>query len=415
MRRRFAMKHVWLLNHYAQEPGSPGGTRHYALAKALTAHGWRMSIIAASTEHKTRRQRLADGETSRLQMVDGVPFLWLKARLYAGNGADRVRNMMDYTARVLQARNTAALDRPDAIIGSSVHPFAAWAGRRLARRFKVPFLFEVRDLWPQTLIDMGRLKSSSPAAYAMRRLELSLANDAARLIVLMPSADTYYAAHGVDVGKIVWIPNGADLSLFPEPAPPAPHDDVFTLMYFGAHGEANGLDTLLDAMKLVAARNLTPRIRLRLIGDGPEKARLMARAAGDAMSCVTFEDAVPRHEIPPLAASADAFVFHLLDLPVFKYGISSNKLFDFMAAGRPIVFACGSSNNPVAQAEAGITVPPMDAARMADAIARLAAMPPDQRHRMGLSGRRHVEQNYAVETLAKTLAGTLNTCCEARR
>ncbi|WP_334148934.1 glycosyltransferase family 4 protein [Hyphomicrobium sp.] len=407
------MKHIWILNHYAQEPGGVGGTRHYSLARHLPHYGWKATIIAASTDHAAGTQRLGGGETSRLQDYDGVPFLWLGARAYAGNGGDRVGNMLDYTRAVLRRKNLSGLDAPDAIIGSSVHPFAAWAGRKLARRFGVPFIFEVRDLWPQTLIDMGRLSQRHPAAVALRALEKSLYRDAARIIVLLPKAHDYIEPLGISLEKIVWIPNGVDVENFPT-RPPRQPDGAFTLMYFGAHGGANGLENLLAAMQRVGADPAGQNIVLRLIGDGPLKSTLVAKAREEGLTNVRFEDPVPKSQIPDLAAQADAFVFNLIDAPVFKYGISSNKLFDFLAAGRPVLFCCTSPNNPIAEAGAGLTVAPENPQALADAILALASLPSDERARMGAAGRRHLEDNYDMRGLAARLASVLDDSLRSR-
>lgn len=400
------MKHVWILNHYAQEPGGAGGTRHFSLARHLPSHGWEATIIAAGTDHSTGLQRLSEGEAKRQQNYDNVPFLWLKTRGYSGNGTDRVGNMFDYTRAVLKQGNLAALDAPDVIIGSSVHPFAAWAGRRLAKRFGVPFVFEVRDLWPQTLIDMGRLSDRHPAAIGLRWLEKSLYRDASRIVVLLPKAHEYIEPLGISREKIIWIPNGTDTESFPV-EPSATDSDTFTLMYFGAHGAANGLDNILAAMQLVERAPAGGPILLRLIGDGPLKPSLMASAREKGLANVRFEDPVPKKSIPALAAQADAFVFNLIDAPVFRYGISSNKLFDFLAAGRPVLFCCASSNNPVAEAGAGTTVPPENPQALAEAILNLASLPAAQRAEMGAAGRRHLEQNYDMKRLAGRLASSL--------
>ena len=407
------MKHVWILNHYAQEPSGPGGTRHFSLAHHLPANGWKATIIAASIDHTAGIQRLGDGESRKLTAYDGVPFLWLKTRVYAGNGTGRIGNMLDYTRAVLKRDNLADLDAPDIVIGSSVHPFAAWAGHRLAKRYRVPFIFEVRDLWPQTLIDMGRLPHGHPAAVVLRWLEKSLYQDAARIIVLLPKANEYIEPLGISPQKIVWIPNGTDVGSFPV-YPPRQPDDVFTLMYFGAHGSANGLDNLLAAMRHVVAHDTGRHIMLRLIGDGPLKPALKAVARDMGLANVRFEDPVPKNQIPALAAQADAFVFSLIDAPVFKYGISSNKLFDFLAAGRPVLFCCASPNNPVAEAGAGLTVAPENPKALADAIVTLASRPSIERARMGAAGRRHLEDNYDMRRLATRLACALDDSLRSR-
>jgi hypothetical protein len=221
------MKHVWILNHYAQTLDAPGGTRHYHLAVNLLNQGWGANIVAASVDHATGLQRLAAHETQRFEINQGVPFLWVKTSEYDGNGGGRMRNMLTYAWRVLLRKTTADLPRPDVVIGSSVHPFAAVAGSLLARRFNVPFIFEVRDLWPQTLIDMGRIKTSSFMAWALRKLELWLYRRATRVVALLPLASEYIVPLGIARQKGGLGSNGVDLTLFPEPADPVP-SDVFS-------------------------------------------------------------------------------------------------------------------------------------------------------------------------------------------
>lgn len=409
------MKNVWILNHYAQEPGGAGGTRHFHLAEHLQTYGWQATVIAASVEHQSGHQRLAPGEMQRCDHFNGVPFLWVRTPEYQGNGGGRVHNMLAYTWTVLRRRTTAKLPPPDVVIGSSVHPFAAVAGALLARRFKVPFIFEVRDLWPQTLVDMGRLREGALITGVLRKLEQWLYRRAARTVVLLPLAWEYITPLGIPKDHVVWIPNGVDLSLFPRSTTANTADsDRFTLMYFGAHGQANGLDNVLRAMKHVQERADGRHIRLRMIGDGPLKPSLMAQAVEMGLDNVSFEPPVPKSQIPALAAQADAFVFNLIDAPVFRYGISSNKLFDFMAAERPVVFSCDSTNNPINEATAGLTVKPGQPEALADAIFNIAATPLTERQIMGRAGREYVEQNHGFQQLSGRLAAVLDDVCAGR-
>lgn len=405
------MKHVWILNHYAQEPGGAGGTRHFHLAEHLAEHGWEATVIAASVELNSGRQRLGGREAFRHERISGVPFLWVRTPAHEGNGVGRMLNMLAYTCQVLRRGITRTLPRPDVVIGSSVHPFAAVAGAFLARRFNVPFVFEVRDLWPQTLVDMGRLRDGSFVTWSLRKLELWLYRRAARIVVLLPNAWEYIVPLGIPREIIVWIPNGVDLALFPLLAPPPSEPGKFTLMYFGAHGQANGLDNVLEALKIVQEKANGRSIRLRLIGGGPLKPALVAQAEQMGLSNVNFEPAVPKNQIPGLASQADAFVFNLIDAPVFRYGISSNKLFDFMASGRPVVFSCNALNNPVKVANAGLTVGAGKPEALADAILRIAATPAEDRQRMGRAGRNYVEQNHDFDQLSARMAKLLDEVC----
>lgn len=409
------MKHVWILNHYAQEPGGSGGTRHYSLARHLRSHGWHSTVIAASVELNTGRQRLTDSELKRLVDFEGISFLWVRTPQYEGSGGGRVGNMLTYAARVLLPSFTKGLERPDVIVGSSVHPFAAWSGAILASRLRVPFVFEVRDLWPQTLVDLGRLREQSLVTKVLRKLEKWLYDRADRIVVLLPQAGDYIVPLGVPKRKIVWIPNGVDLEGYPVPAPPQV-SDRFTLMYFGAHGQANGLDILLRAMAELQKRSCMTHVHLRMIGDGPLKPALMELARQLALTNVEFSDPVPKREIPSVAAQADAFVICVRDLPeLYRFGISMNKLFDYLAAARPIIMASAAANNPVNEAEAGVTVPPEDPSALARAIERVAAMSPGEREGLGLAGRRFVEQNHSFEILGARFADMLNELIAERR
>ena len=406
------MKHVWILNHYAMTPDQPGGTRHYCLARNLLPHGWHATLIASSVDHNSGTQRLAPHEASRMEEFAGIPFLWLRTPQCKGNGIGRIINMLSYALRVLRRKYTRQLLKPDLIIGSTVHPFAAIAGALLARRHGVPFIFEVRDLWPQTLIDLGRLQPRSLVARALGRLEKWLYLEATRVVVLLPKAAHYIERLGIPAAKVVWIPNGVDLSVFPAcDAIAKTPGKPFVLMYFGAHGQANGLACVLEAMQLVA-RHIAPElITLRMIGDGPLKADLIALAQRLGLTNVSFYPPVPKDAIPSLAGEADAFVISVLDLPLlYRYGISMNKLFDYLASARPIIIASAAANNPVDDAKAGITVAPGNPEQIAQAIRQLFNSSADERKRMGRAGRRYVELHHGFDQLAKRLASTMEDC-----
>jgi glycosyltransferase involved in cell wall biosynthesis len=372
-------------------------------------------IVASSVEYNTGRQRLATASRS-IEVVDDVTFLWLRGPTYRGRGLGRIRNMVDYALRAQEKETRALLEPPDVVIGSSVHPLAGWAAMRLARRFRVPFVFEVRDLWPETLIRFGKISPDGVPARMLRRLERSLYRNAARIITLMPEAWRYIIDLGIPRGRIVWIPNGVSLERFPC-FPGSGRAGGLELMYFGAHGQANSLETLLRAMAIVQDRSEGRGVRLRLIGDGPAKPALRSLAAELGLRSVAFEDPVANGEIPRLAAEADAFVLTVLDRPeLYRYGVSMNKLFDYLAAGRPIVAALAAANNPVDEADAGVTVPPENPEALAAGILELARMSPEERSRRGTNGRSFLARWHDYPVLAGAFAEVLDTvAAEARR
>ena len=402
---------VWIVNHYAQAPSGPGGTRHHSLSRHLQCHGWRPLILAGSCEHNTGRQRLQASEHQRLECCEGIDVLWLRVagEPCGAGGWRRFATMLLFAFTLLRPASTRALPRPDVVIGSTVHPFAALAAYLLALRHRVPFVFEVRDLWPRTLVAMGAIRAGGPVDRGLAWLERWLVHRAARIIVLMPGGIAYYQALGIPSSRLLWLPNGAELPAT-LPAPLRVQPRPFQLLYCGAHGPANALGTVLDAMAELQARGVGPdQLILRLIGDGSSKAALQQRAQTLGLSAVHFEHAVPKQALAALTAEADAFVVAMQPLPeLYRYGISFNKLFDYFAAARPIVSASCAAHDPVIAADAGIVVEAGDAFALADAIEQLIGLPLEYRQRFGSNGRRYLEQHHDYGQLAQRLASELD-------
>lgn len=247
--------------------------------------------------------------------------------------------------------------------------------------------------------------------WSLRMLELWLYRRACRILVLLPLASRYIVPLGISRERIHWLPNGVDLSQYrATDTPNRSRDDCFTLMYFGGHGQANALDNLLQAMFAIQQNSSNPRIILRLIGDGPLKPALMSHARSIGLANVCFEPSVGKSEIPKLATQADAFVISIPNLPnLYRFGVSPNKLFDYFAAGRPIIIAGEVGNNPVTESNAGFCVPPEKPNELAKAVMQMARTPALERHRMGRNAREYVERNHEFSVLAKRMAEMLDS------
>jgi len=408
---------VWILNHYANIPEHPAPTRHHDLARRLLDRGFAVTVVASSFSRVPSALPVAGTERLIGGDVDGVRWVWLRSNSQTrGNDATRVRNMLEFAVRLGRDGRSCfrgEAPRPDVIVGSSPHLFTALVGWRLARRFRVPFVMEVRDLWPETFVGFGFWSARHPIVRVLRRLERFLYRRADRIVVLMPEAWRYITRlAGVAEEKVVWIPNGACVGadeIGGADSGPRP----FTVLYMGAHGRANVLDDLLTAARLLQDRGSD--VRFELVGGGKEKERLLERARGLALRNLEFRDPVPRTEVEATLSQADALVALLEDTPLYQYGISLNKLFDYMAAGKPVVLAGNAAHNYVELAGCGVTVPPRDPEALARAIADLAAMPGEARRTMGARGRAYVREHHDWDLLADRLAGVLNGVCDARR
>jgi glycosyltransferase involved in cell wall biosynthesis len=397
---------VWLVNHYALPPSEPGGTRHYTLARELIRRGHDVTVIASSFNHATGLQMTCThGRLCTFKRFGEVPFLLLRVPSYSSNMA-RLWNMFVFAFEVWLSLGTKIMRKPDIVIGSSLTLFAAFAAERLARRLGVPFILEIRDLWPQTLIDMG-MHPRHPAVIGFGISERYLYRNAAKIVTLLPNASEYMVPRGARLNDITWIPNGVDMELMPFPQVLIPHD-VFTVMYMGSHGLSDTLDSVLDAAAILN-KEAPGRFCFRLIGDGPNKRDLRRRVAIENIANVVFSDPVPRRQVFTTLQNADAFILTARKTDLYRYGISPNKLHEYMAAARPTIFAGNSHNNPIAEVAAGITVAPEDPKAIAAAVKTLADMTSDERWSMGLRARLYIEEHHDFTRLASRLERVLQS------
>lgn len=414
MRRR---RHVWIVNHYAFPPDQPAGARHFHLARELIARGDDVTIFAAGFSHFSGHdERLRGHRWMRIERYEGVRFVWLWTVPYRGNTVRRQVNMLSFLLLFVVAQATRP--RPDVIVGSTVHPFAA-LGAWIASRLRCSrFVFEIRDLWPQTLVDLGALRAGSPGERVLRALEAFLVRQASVVVTLLPGMTRYLAEHGLPTHHVVYVPNGVDVAAFAadnaavgqvsrevadnmQAVERLRADGRFVVGYIGMLGLVNRIDVVIRAA--VAAERREPgRIGLLVVGDGPARPALEALAVGQ--ECVAFGPPIPHRSVAGVLRALDAAVVHATATPIYRYGISFNKLFEYMAAGRPVVFACGSAYDPVAAVRAGISLEPDDPERLADAFLEIADMPGEDLAAMGAAGRGYVIREHAMATLGERFA-----------
>lgn len=407
-------KTLWILNHYAISPDMPGGTRHFDLASELVKKGHDVTIFASGFDHHAHRYiKIDPKEKIRVEEYDGVRFVWISTTPYSKNDWRRVVNMISYGWRVLRCGR--GILKPDVVIGSSMHPFAALAGWRLARRHKARFIFEVRDLWPQTAVDMGAMKESGLPAKLLYTLEKFMYERAEKIIVLLPYAKEYIVSRGISPEKVFWLPNGVNLDRFDHPSPLDPESEVakaferyrdrFKVVYVGAHGVPNGLDVILEAAKFIQDKNVD--IHFIMVGEGAEKGRLVNKARDLEITNITFCEPVPKQAVPTVLRSSDCLVFSIPSFDIYRYGVSLNKSFDYLASTKPVAMAGNPRNNIVKEANCGIAVESENPKALAEAIIEIYNMPEEKRKELGMNGRRYVEQHHSTKILAEKLEALL--------
>jgi glycosyltransferase involved in cell wall biosynthesis len=382
-------RRVVVFNHFAAPPESPGGTRHIELFSRLD--GWDVRILAAN------RNLLTGGEVRAHPPLETV---WVSP--YSGNGPARILNWLSYSvtafARALRIRGV------DVFYGSSPHLLAALVGLVMARLRRVPFVLEIRDVWPKVLADMGGMSPTSPVYRILEFLESVLYRYADRIVILAEGVRSHLVERGVDPDRIAFIPNAADAGDF---MPTAPRDVLrdrygFTgvvAVYAGAHGPANGLDLLLDAAAEAAASH--PELLVVLVGGGTAKDALVERAHGEGLTNVRFMDPIPKSEIPDLLGAADVGVHCLANVEMFRTGVSPNKLFDYMAAGLPVVTNTPGETSAFVEASGGgLGAAPRG---LGPALASLCDLDQAARHAMGGQGQRYLAENRSRSAMAAGL------------
>jgi glycosyltransferase involved in cell wall biosynthesis len=392
--------HILLIHQAFAALNEPGGTRHHEMARYLIEAGHRVTVIASSVSYLTGSQQ------TTAQEKDGSLTI-LRAYTYSALHRSFVHRVLSFLSFMFSSF-IMGLRVPgvDLIWGTSPPIFQGLTAWLLARLKRIPFLFEVRDLWPAFAIAVGVLTNPVLIA-ASRWLERFLYQRADTLIINSPGFREHVGSRGAR--KIVLLPNGADISMF-DPADDGLDfrrlhglEQKFVALYAGAHGMSNDLDVLLDAADLL--RDL-PEIMIVLLGDGKEKPGLRSRAANMQLENIIFVEPIPKTAMPAALASADACIAILKPIEMYKT-VYPNKVFDYMAAARPVVLAIdGVIREVVESASGGIIVPPGNAESLADAIRSLARNPHVGRN-LGQNGRRYVEQHFDRRAVAAQMTSLI--------
>lgn len=411
---------VFVSHYYPPETNAPAN-RVSELARAWVADGHDVTVLTGLPNHPSGivPQAYRGRPYIRREIDHGVHVL--RTPIYAARNAGVVKRSINYLSFAGSAATLGPLltPRPDLVVATSPQLLTAVAGWWIARWKRVPFVLEVRDLWPASVVDVGALRAGSLAARMLERLERFLYRHAQHIVVVTDSFVDAIAAHGVPRENISVIKNGVDLQLFrPGPRENAIRtrlgfEDKFVAAYVGTHGMAHGLGTVLDAAALLRDDD---RFRFLLLGNGAEKAALQQRAAAERLANVVFVDERPHAEMPAHVRAADVTLVLLRDVPLFRTVLPS-KMFEFMGAGRPIVSSVqGEAARLMEEAGAGVTIPPEDAPALAAAL-RALANHPAACGAMGRRGRAFVEQNFSRHVLARryldVLGGVLGRGPEA--
>ena len=397
---------ILLINHYAGSPRHGMEYRPYYLAREWVRAGHTVTITAASFSHLRSHNPIIKKAVTE-EFIDGIRYIWLKTPSYEGNGIGRICNMLQFIWRLrVCLKNLLQKERIDAVVASSTYPLDIYPARVVQKQQKARFIFEVHDLWPLSPVELGNIPSWHPYIVLMQKAE----NDAYRfcnaVVSILPCAKEHMVNHGLKEDKFFHLPNGISVEEWVgQDLLPVEHKRVllklkesgfFIVGYAGAHGIANSLHTFLQAAELCRSA----KIAFVLVGQGPLKVELQRIAGGQNLDNVIFLPAVTKNAIPDLLQSVGVCFIGWQRNSLYRFGISPNKLMDYMMAERPIIHSVEAGNDPVQEAGCGISVPPEDPLAIAEAVKTLASMAPAEREAMGHRGREYVMKYHDYRVIA---------------
>lgn len=392
---------IWVANHYAVPPNIAGITRHFELAA-----GWakekdtEVTLFASSFVHP-RRTFITAEEKQGFEKPERLHVQWLWSFPHKSNDFKRIVNMGSFMLAFFL--RGLFKKKPDVLIASSPHLFTAFSGWLLSRIKRCPFVLEVRDLWPDSLIKMDGIKNSFIIRF-LTWMESLLYRKADQIIVLTEHQRKFIAAKGIDREKIALIPNGIVVDSWqPDAKRRAEYkrklgvaEDDFVAIYTGAHGPANALEYVVKA-----GEYLPEKTAIVLIGNGPEKERLLQLKKEKGIANVHFLDPVPKSEIFHYTEAADCGIISLADNEIFR-GARPNKLFDYAFIGQPIITTVdGEVREIVESNQIGFFAGAEDPKGLAEAIKKVKALSPEEREAIKARGKDYIHREGDRIKLAK--------------
>jgi glycosyltransferase involved in cell wall biosynthesis len=399
---------ILLISHYTGPSKYSTTCRHFYFAREWVKLGHQVTFVAASSSHLHFAEPSINGDVTE-ENIEGIRHIWLKTPSYRGNGVGRLWNMLAFVGQLFRYKDSLMGDRtPDVVIATSTHLLDTIPACQIARKHHAKLIREVRDLWPLTLIELGGISPWHPLIILMQWAEHFVYRNADCVVSTLPKAEPHMRAHGLAPGKYAYIPNGIDVAEWQSNGSPMPHEHSSTLMrlkqqgcfiigYTGAHGLTNALHTLVDAAQLLQ----TQPVVFVLIGQGPQKGALQEKSRQLGLTNVVFLPPVPKLCLPALLGCMDAFFIGWNRTPIYHFGISPNKLMDYMMAAKPVIHAVEAGNDPVAESGCGISTAAESAAAVADAVMRLISMGSAEHRAMGKRGKEYVLANHDYRILAQ--------------
>ncbi|WP_394138434.1 glycosyltransferase family 4 protein [Cytobacillus oceanisediminis] len=375
-------KNIWILNHYATNMFKDQAGRHYWFAESLIKQGYNPTIFCASTIHNTNENINTNNRLFISDKINGIPFTFVKTPSYIGNGKQRIKNMLAFYKNLFPVAKEYAdkYGKPDVILASSVHPLTLVAGIKIANKFGIQCICEVRDLWPESIVAYGALKRNSVIAKILYQGEKWIYKKADSIIMTWEGGREYISDQEwdsqIDLNKVKHISNGVVIDTFDANSekykvedPDLDDKSYKNVVYAGSLRKVNNLGLLLDAAKIIQNQGKQD-IRFLIYGSGDESEALKKRCDEENINNIIFKGRVEKKYIPSILKKSYINILHNTSTSLDKYGQSQNKFFEYLAAGKCIVQTYTTGYSICERFNCGISAPVQNAEEIAKAILR---------------------------------------------
>lgn len=399
---------IWIINHYAIPPSLGGLVRHYYFSKFLQEKGHEVKIFTSSKIHNTDVNMITDKTAYIEKDMDGVEYTFVRSSDYKGNGIDRIINMLQFPVRIWSV--CKKFEKPDVIYTSSPDLFTAISAVLLAKWLKVRKVVEVRDLWPESIVEYSGFSRKNPIIQILYQMERWLYKNADELIFTMAGGKKYIKdkgwTRGINPKKIHHVNNGVDLEEFEYNREhfqiqdeDLENEDVFKVVYAGSIRNANNVETLVKAVEEL---NEPDKCCLLLYGDGTDKESLEQYCREKNLKNIKFKGKIEKKYIPYILSKSDLNIINYKQTDLWRYGGSQNKLFEYLASGKPICSNVQMGYSLIEEYHCGIEKDIQDTKEYADLLRRFIEMS-EEEYKSYFEKSYHVAQMHDFKALTNKL------------
>ncbi len=402
---------ILLINHYAGSDYHGMEFRPFYMAREWKKKGHNVTILGADFSHLRKNNPVIEKDFQE-EIIDGITYVWVKTPKYQGNGVGRIKNISTFMWKLrMNYKMVADKYKPDAVIASSTYPLDIYPAHRIAKRCNAKLCFEIHDLWPLSPMEIGGFSEKNPAIIVLQRAEDFAFKNSDVIVSILPDADKHIKERGFSTDKFVYVPNGiltgekkeAPMESTIERLQELKNQGYFLVGYTGNHSPANVLDTMIDAAK----KTTDEKVKYVMIGKGNVKNELIEYAKSNNVTNVEFLDPVLKDNMDNVLQLLDIGYIGLKKQNLFNYGVSPNKLFDYMMAARPVIYAVEASNDPVSDCNCGISVPAENPDAVVEAVMKIKSLSEEEQIKMGQNGKEYVLANHMYEGLADKFLNAL--------